>query len=276
MKKGIITTILAIASSIGMASAAEASTLVQVTIENLTPEGGLALSPVWVGFHDGSFDILNIGDPADFVLGTDAVERVAEDGDTSQITEDFAGAGFDVQATLPGAIAPGGVNSQTFEVDSSLQYFSFISMILPSNDAFISNPFGNPLAFEVFDDAGNFVGGEFIITGTNVYDAGTEFNDESPDTTAPTQLAPDFGTETPGGLILQHPGFIGSLGSPDGTPIILASNPNGDFTSPSRAEFQVAQITIEAVPVPEPTTTFGLFALGGLFFVRRTRSTKKN
>ena len=30
---------------------------VKVTIENLAPVNGVYLTPLWVGFHDGSFDI---------------------------------------------------------------------------------------------------------------------------------------------------------------------------------------------------------------------------
>lgn len=34
-------------------------------------------------------------------------------------------------------------------------------MILPSNDAFIGN--GNPVAFEIFDDNGGFLGEDFLL-----------------------------------------------------------------------------------------------------------------
>ena len=44
----------------GSAAAVE----VHVTIENLAPEAGNFLTPVWVGFHDGTFDVYDLGAPA--------------------------------------------------------------------------------------------------------------------------------------------------------------------------------------------------------------------
>jgi len=57
----------------------------------------------------------------------------------------------------------------------AFQYFSYASMILPSNDQFIGN--GNPFAFTLFDAAGNYLGDQTIgVFGTDAYDAGTEQN----------------------------------------------------------------------------------------------------
>ena len=49
--------------------------MIKVTIENLAPAGGNFLTPVWVGFQDGSFDLYDLSSPA----GSD-LERLAEDG----------------------------------------------------------------------------------------------------------------------------------------------------------------------------------------------------
>ena len=77
---------------------------------------------------------------------------------------------------------PGVTTSQTITFDSSEiadnRYLSYASMFFPSNDAFIAND--DPTEVPIFDEKGNFIGAEFIIAGNEVWDAGTEVNDESP------------------------------------------------------------------------------------------------
>ncbi|MEL6929529.1 MAG: spondin domain-containing protein, partial [Cyanobacteria bacterium J06600_6] len=190
-----------------------ASDLVEVTItvENLSPENGTALTPLWFGLHDGNFDTYDRGRPV-----SGGLESLAEDGATAGISSEFlaSGAGFidgavtgDGGAT-PGIIDVGETTSLTFTVDRSLassRYLNYASMVLPSNDAFIAN--GNPLAHQIFDADGNFTGADFVIAGDEVLDAGTEVNDEAADSTAFFgQSAPNTG-ETEGGMVQSHPGF---------------------------------------------------------------------
>jgi hypothetical protein len=47
-------------------------------IENQAPEKGVWLTPVWMGFHDGSVQVFESGQGA-----SEALERIAEDGDAS-------------------------------------------------------------------------------------------------------------------------------------------------------------------------------------------------
>lgn len=218
---------------------------IQVTIRNLSPANGTYLTPMWAGFHNGSFDVFDSGAAA-----SAALERLAEDGDASGLANALlmSGAGS-VQGTLPGAlgpIAPGESASMVFNLDPlalTSRYFSYAAMVIPSNDAFIGN--GNPMAIPVFDAAGNFVGGSFIVPGSMVWDAGTEVNDEVPMNTAFLgQVAPNTGT-TQNGVVMAHAGYI-----PGGN--VLTAFPNADFTAPG---YQVAEITLQ--PVPEPAT-FGL------------------
>ncbi|MEM7570909.1 MAG: PEP-CTERM sorting domain-containing protein, partial [Pseudomonadota bacterium] len=42
------------------ATAAQAATI-RVTVENLAPVDGFSLTPVYLGFHDGSFDLFDVG-----------------------------------------------------------------------------------------------------------------------------------------------------------------------------------------------------------------------
>ncbi|NER79526.1 MAG: PEP-CTERM sorting domain-containing protein [Leptolyngbya sp. SIO1D8] len=262
-----------------MASSASAATL-RVSVENLAPENGTLLTPVWVGFHNGGFDIYDRGASLAAFPGT---ESLVEDGLTEQISAQFdtVGAG-EVQGTIlglgganAGPIDSGEIASLLFEVDASLpssRYFSYASMVIPSNDAFIAN--GDPLAFEIFDDAGNFLGADFTVLGSQVLDGGTEVNDESPVTTAFFgQQAPNTSVDE-NGVVELHPGFnsVGSGGILDDPAFA-----NANFLADG---FQVARIRVELVDdgaqdVPEASTVLGMLSIGGLLWLKR-RSWKRS
>ena len=149
-----------------------------VTAENSAPSRGAVQTPIWIGVHDGSFDIYDRNVPlgSGALISRESVERLAEDGSTGPITEEFASLlPGSPQATLfgpSGPLTPSESVSTTLNLDPSTQrYFSYASMVIPSNDAFIAN--GSPFAHELFDDRGRFVGEDFVVTGTEVLDAGT-------------------------------------------------------------------------------------------------------
>ena len=148
----------------------------------------------------------------------------------------------------------------TFDLDGSLpssRYFSYASMVIPSNDAFIAN--GNPLAHAIFDASGDFLGADFLVAGAAVLDAGTEVNDEIPENVAFLgQTVPNTGT-TESGTVQIHPGF-----SPAGN--ILSAFPGADFTAPG---YQVARISITRIPEP------GVLALVGLGLVSLLMARKR-
>ena len=142
-------------------------------------------TPVWFGLHDGSFDFFDAGDSA-----SNALETIAELGDAAPLIADFEaapGSPGDINGLVFGGgtgvppIAPGETGIGSFEPinPANYQYFSFASMVVPTNDTFIGND--NALAYQIFDDAGNFLGtdGVFEIDVTRIYDAGTEVNDAS-------------------------------------------------------------------------------------------------
>ena len=199
-------------SSLGLAHAQNPSVI--VTIENMSPYNGTFLTPVWVGFHNGEFDSYDGGKPASALPleGSDALERLAEDGSTGPISDDFAQlVPHGVQGTIAsnGPIPPIGPSqsvSRLFEVEpANSRYFSYVSMVIPSNDAFVAN--GSPVAHSVFNDQGEFVGGSFYIKGSSVNDAATEVNGETPANTAFFgQAAPNTGTDE-NGVIFDHTGF---------------------------------------------------------------------
>ncbi|MEB3282469.1 MAG: spondin domain-containing protein [Lyngbya sp.] len=271
LKTSLLTLAIAVSSTV-WASATTAATL-KVTIENISPEEGVFFSRTWVGFHDGNFDIFNDGETAPELL-----ERLAEDAITeptgsfqNTLSSAFLDSGtVGTEGTILGLTGsfsdffPGDRVSSTFQIDdpTASRYFSYGAMILPSNDAFFGNE--NPFAVEIFDEEGNFLGADFIITGAQIGDAGTEVNDEVPENTAAlAQAAPNTGIDE-NGVVSPHPGFI-----PGGN--ILTAFPNADFTQPN---YQLARIKIEKVP--EPATGVGLLALGSLFLLKKKRSSLKN
>ncbi|MEO1234279.1 MAG: spondin domain-containing protein, partial [Myxococcota bacterium] len=159
---------------------------VVVEVENLAPERGTFMTPVWMGLHDGTFDIYDRGVSADALLGPGVLEALAEDGNNGPITETFElrnPGQPQANLTAPGGpFQPGSRAAITFQVDPYRdRYFSYGSMVIPSNDFFVAN--GNPLAHLLFDD-GIFVGGDFIVSGAEVLDAGTESNNEVASETA--------------------------------------------------------------------------------------------
>ncbi|MGB7273222.1 MAG: spondin domain-containing protein, partial [Geitlerinemataceae cyanobacterium] len=212
---------------------------VTVSIENLAPEKGTFLTPLWFGFHDGTFDTYDRGRPV-----SPGLERLAEDGSTEPISNEFDLAGFGtVQGTIPGLdgtpgpIDPGEIATFSVALDSSdptSRFFNYASMIIPSNDFFIAN--GNERLHPIFDEDGNFIGADFIVLGSNVLDAGSEVNDEIPANTAFLgQQNPDTGVVEngvvglgngfiPGGNILGDPRFV-----------------NADYTTP---DYEVARIRV--------------------------------
>lgn len=153
---------------------------VKVTVENVGAAGGLWFTPVFFGFHDGSFDTFDAGSAA-----SASIENIAEEGNPSGLVSDISGvAGAkshvltqDASGMPPGVLfAPGESNSFTIDLDAGLnRYLSFASMLLPSNDAFFGNDAAD--AYELFDMGGNFTGGlDINLFGSNIWDAGTEDN----------------------------------------------------------------------------------------------------
>lgn len=236
-----------------------AGTRVRVTVTNRGPELGTFQSPLWFGFHDGTFDLFDAGAPASVAL-----ERLAEDGDADPLSADFttAAAGA-VQGTLegelgpdPGPLAPGETVTRVFELDPSAtenRFFSYASAILPSNDAFVAN--ADPLAHPIFDVGGNFVAVDFEVLGTAALDAGTEVNDELPaNTNFFGQTTPDTGT-VEGVNIGAHAGYQAAGG---GGILDDAGFAAADFTV---ANYRFLTFTFEELPAAPPPTGLAIVTL---------------
>ena len=231
-----------------------------ISVTNTLPEGGTFLTPVWFGFHDGeNFDLYDRGEAA-----STGLERVAEDGNVGAIASEFSQAAgrngvdsavFGLAEGAPGPIDPGETATFTINVnpeDVGRGYFTWITMVIPSNDAFLASP-GNPLTDAIFDVDGNF-NGPLIVQrlGEDVLDAGTEVNTEL-DAAFLNQTGPNTGV-TEDGVITVHPGFNGSAALPDGTPVNILGGTTaagtivdaiaGDFTQ-NGGQNLVLQIVVD-------------------------------
>ncbi len=164
---------MAVPLSMMLATAASAATL-SITITNTTGADGFAITPLYTAFHDDSFDAFNVGAAA-----SAGVELIAETGMASAVAAERLAADADSQgntnaAGTPPPIQPGETVTAVLDIDgASNPYFTFLAMLLPSNDTFI----GNDDALRLFSDSGDFLGPQFInVTGEDIYDAGTEAN----------------------------------------------------------------------------------------------------
>jgi len=237
----------------------------RVTVENPNPVDGFYLAPMFVGLHDGTYDLFNFG-----AMATPGLEHLAEDGPPDLLTNEFtapgrtAGAvvgllGFGSMAGQPPVIDGGETASMLISVadPSMARYFTFASMVVPSNDAFIGNE--NPMAYAVFDTSGNFLGPRIIeIFGNEVWDAGTEVND---------RMGAAFSTlggtsSDEGGTVHVHPGLGNFEGT--GTPVGVV----GAGLAPGAGDL-VVRITITQIPEPA-TIVFAAVLIATLLGWRRT------
>lgn len=281
--KGFSLTLAAGALSCAANLAIAAPVQVEVIVTSNAPVGGVALTPVWVGFHNGSFDSYDGGAAA-----AGSLEALAELGMTGPISDVFAGTLVGdpidgrVQGTLAdpntGPIFDGGAASMTFTLDDggANNYFSYASMVLPSNDFFIAN--GNPLAHDLSSLLNGSVNTLSFNVGTigTVNDAGTEVNDF-----AFSPNPPPFGLpagDAPGGVdengvitnVLGDP-FAGFANIPAGFDTSILN-----FNDAALYANGLATITFNVVPAPVPVPAalpLALSALGGMFgFMRRRKN----
>jgi len=251
---------LAVCACVALAvSSAQAQQQVRVTVENLQPSDGFYLTPVWTGFHDGTFDFFDAG-----TMSSSSLEGLAEEGDVSGILSDFAGAGVGQDGVLTNpagfggapVIDPGESASAIFDLNSSERYLSFATMLIPSNDGFFGNDSG--IAIEVLDGSGAFsFAGPIDFTLDQLWDAGTELNNG-----LGAAFSGNGGTDTTeANNIALHAG----LNNFDGTTTADGSTIN--FANASASP--VFRLTVTAVPEPSSLAVLGLLSTVGL--IRRKR-----
>lgn len=251
------------ALSLALAAGAAHATSLKITVINQASEGGITLTPLYTSIHNGSFDAFNPGETASAGL-----EKLAEEGDPSVIaaereaaapgsqsgvafgTDGFAGA----PVIEPGETASVRINN----ADSANRYFSFLSMVLPSNDTFIGNE--GAMDYEIFSAAGDFLGPQTIqVTGAHIWDAGTEQNTV---TGAPFIPMNDPTALDEGGFVTAGQSLANFGGITVANGQVIDASLFNFLTNP--ASFNVAEIRIEAVPIPAtlPLLAGGLALLG--------------
>jgi len=180
------------------------------------------------------------------------MESLVEDGNATTVVEEFAGAeggvwdGVVVFPDPPGIICYGESAELQFTIElvnATTHYFSYASMVVPSNDAWVAN--GNATQYPIYTEKGEFIPLTITVLGTDVLDAGTEVNDERNDTTAAFgQSVPNTG-EDENGVVTSHPGFneIGSGG--------ILDSPMFENANFSALDYGVMTITVTMGP-PSP------------------------
>ena len=161
--------VVALATLALAATAHAAPVQVTVTIENLAPANSIAFAPLHLGFHQGVFDAFNAGQAADA-----GIVSVAEGGSGTVWQADFAAAEPNAtRGVIGGALLPGQSRSAVFTVDPSLnRYFSFASMVIPSNDYFIGND--SPTEHGLFDANGQLQVNAINLKAGDIWNAGSE------------------------------------------------------------------------------------------------------
>lgn len=261
MRNGSMILAVALAlTSLGTASAAGAQTKrVTVTVENLAPPEGIAFAPLRVGFGNGSFDAFDTGEAA----GAPIIS-VAEGGSGSLWFPAFAAAEPGaVLGTVGGLLLAGQTASASFRVDALANpFFTFGSMVVPSNDHFIGNE--DPREYRLFDAAGNLRITSIGQTAGEIWNAGSELFD--PAAAAFLQGGNNDLRTAEGGVVRFE---FAELAGYDG----LFTGAGYRFTSGLSADTPIYRISFSAVAVPEPSTWlmmilgFGVIGAG----IRRSR-----
>lgn len=252
---------LAVALGLAAAAGAASATTVQVSITNLQGPDGAYLTPLLGVFHDGSYRGFTPGTQASASLQT-----LAETGNPAPaiaaIDGAYATAVLANPAGFGGApvIDPGETATATVQLNPTQNiFFSYLSMIIPTNDIFIGN--ANAQAFRLFDAEGNFTNpGSIDIRIADAWDAGTESNILSDVAFGVTTGArQDEGAVVSGGVDLS---YLDGIQTAAGTTF---SAPN---SSSALATITFTEVDVAPVPLPAGLPLLGA-ALGLLGLARR-------
>ncbi|MGF1757722.1 spondin domain-containing protein [Photobacterium sagamiensis] len=139
-----------------------------VTVKNLT--SNQPLSPVALLVHDAQYRLFSIGEAS-----SNALERLAEAGDNSAVlAEKETNEHINYSFSGTGVILPGSSDTISFTIDPAIgNQMSLASMLVNTNDGFIGETRINIDTLEV---------GDSLNINMNVWDAGTEANDEASET----------------------------------------------------------------------------------------------
>ncbi len=252
-----------IAVGLGLLVTSSASAVdVRVTISNPSPNDGFAVSRFFLGAHDGTYDFFDNGGVAN--LGT---ENIAELGVRADLISDITTAqptavGTEATANGGGVFLPGTWGSTVLSLDPSLhRYLSYAAMVVPSNDAFVGND--APTAVELFDAGGNFVATTLTLTGSDIWDAGTEVNQPFGAAFLDGEDAM-LGTDENG---VVHADLANQFTPYAGLTTALGES----FSYIPGVDTTVATLTFEVVPEPSTLALAGLALCGVVMATRRRR-----
>jgi hypothetical protein len=172
------------------------STQFQIDVTNLTHNQ--AISPVGVMLHSSSYQPFTVG-----VAASAALEMLAEGGNNSPLLNE-ASANEAVLDTAAGAaaIAPGGSERFMLTGVVSADKLSLVGMLVNTNDGFAALNSA---------DLSQLSAGNSVIFHANVFDAGTEANDEIAGN-LPGQGGEGFNdARNDRNFVIVHPGVIGIM-----------------------------------------------------------------
>ncbi|MBL8351890.1 MAG: spondin domain-containing protein [Burkholderiaceae bacterium] len=250
-------TSVAAAAAFGIGTAAAATSVnVTVKIENLAPTNSVSYAPLHVGFHNGSFDAFDLG-----MAAGAGIVSVAEGGAGGQWQADFMAADpTAVRGTIGGLLQPGGMQSMSFVVDPLVnRYFTFASMVVPSNDFFIGNDL--PTEYMLFNGAGQLQTSTITLRANQIWDAGSEVFDP-----AAAAFVGNNGLRSDQNSVVafNFAEFFGYNG--------LGTGAGYTFDSQLNAGTDVYRISFTAAPVPEPESyALMLAGLGSIGLLARHR-----
>ncbi len=253
MRSIILSALIAVIAAGILPSAGLAETVqLRVTVENLAPANSISFAPLRVGFNNGTFDSFNNGQAA-----TAPIISIAEGGSGAAWFPAFQSA--DPTATLgtvvpnpPGPLLPGATATEVFSIDTSInRFFTFGSMVVPSNDHFIGND--SPTQYMLFDGAGQLNIASITQRGQDIWDAGSEADDPL---NAAFLVGGDNNLRTPQNGVVSFD-FVG-LNIFNG----LTTGAGYTFDSQLTADLDVYRISFAVVPEPSSVALFALAGLG--------------
>lgn len=248
--KHMTPTLVALALTAAASTAAAELQLVTITVENLAPTDGVAFAPLHFGFNSGSYDAFDLGGVA-----TAPIISVAEGGSAAAWHPAFAAADpTATRGTVGGLLLPGASASLTVAVDAAINpFFTFASMVVPSNDFFIGND--SPTRYRVFDAAGMLLLPSIGQRASQIWDAGSELFDP-----AAAAFVGDNDLRTPQNSVVAF--NFAELAAFNG----LTTGAGYTFNSTLAGSSEVYRISFEVAPIPEPGTyallASGLLAVG--------------
>jgi len=250
---------LIVLSIAGVTAAAHAQPVqLRVTAQNLAPANSISFAALRLGFHNGTYDSFNNGQAS----GASAIS-IAEGGTGNLWFPAFAAA--EPNATLGsvvrpagGALRPGETAFSDFVVDPSVnRFFTFGSMVVPSNDHWIAND--NPMQYMLFNAMGQLSISAISQFGRQIWDNGSETEDAA---NAAFLVGSVNANRTPQNGVVSF--NFDRLDTFNG----LTTTAGYVFQRQFGANDEIYRISFEVIPAPGAAAVLGL---GGLLVARRRR-----